>query len=169
MLSRREMLGVLGTAPAACLRTPGSLYAQAAARFPRRLLGRTGRTVLPLGLGGQASLQWTAPGIDTPDIIVRAVQLGVNYLDTANAYGPSQTNYGEAFRRLHLAPNDPAYDRTLRDWLYVATKTVRRFSRDIASPGPTAVEDLKRSLTTMFGDGKGSIPEGAYLDAIKST
>jgi hypothetical protein len=30
-----------------------------------------------------------------------------------------------------------------------------------------AVDDLKRSLTQMFGDGKGQIPDGAYLDAIQ--
>ena len=29
------------------------------------------------------------------------------------------------------------------------------------------MEELKRSLTTIFGNGKGFIPEGAYLDAIQ--
>ena len=102
-----------------------------------------------------------------PDIIVRAIELGVNYLDTANAYGPSQANYGEAFRRLHLTPSDNNYNRALRESLYVATKTGRRYALNPAINGPTAVEELKRSLTMMFGDGKGFIPEGAYLDAIQ--
>lgn len=167
MISRREILGVLGAVPAADLLTPGKLFAQAAMTFPKRLLGRTGRTVLPLALGGQASIQWTKPGIDPADIIVRAVQLGLNYLDTANAYGPSQMNYGEAFRRLHLAPTDTSYDRALRQKLFVATKTGRRFALDPAGTGPTAVDELKRSLTQIFGDGKGFIPEGAYLDSIQ--
>src|SRR5512142_3549469 len=104
MLTRREIFGVLVAVPAASLLSPGRLYAQAATQFPQRLLGRRGRQVVPLALGGQASLQWTKPGIDPADIIVRAVELGLNYLDTANAYGPSQVNYGEAFRRLHLVP-----------------------------------------------------------------
>jgi aryl-alcohol dehydrogenase-like predicted oxidoreductase len=167
MLSRREALGALGVLPAASLLGPGRLYAQAAGTFPRRLLGRTGATVVPLGLGGQASLQWTAPGIDAPDIIVRAIQLGVNYLDSANAYGPSQVNYGEAFRRLHLTPSDHDYNPALRQSLYIATKTGRRYTFNAEVQGPTAVEELKRSLTQMFGDGKGFIPEGAYLDAIQ--
>ena len=167
MLSRREVLSVLGALPAADVLGPGRLYAQAAATFPRRLLGRTGRSVLPLALGGQASLQWTKPGIDPADIIVRAIQLGVHYLDTANAYGPSQANYGEAFRRLHLTPTDPGYNQALRQSLFVATKTGRRFALNPAVSGPTAVDELKRSLTFMFGDGKGSIPEGAYLDSIQ--
>ena len=167
MLSRREILGALGAIPAASVLTPGTIYAQAANAFPRRLLGRTGRMVVPLALGGQASLQWTKPGIDAPDIIVRAVQLGLNYLDTANAYGPSQMNYGEAFRRLHLAPSDPNYNAELRRSLFVASKTVQRLALNPAPSGPTAVDDLKRSLTQIFGDGKGFIPEGAYLDCIQ--
>jgi hypothetical protein len=167
MISRREVLGVLGAVPAAGVLGPGRLFAQAATTFPMRLLGRTGRTVVPLALGGQASLQWTKPGNDPADIIVRAVQLGLNYLDTANAYGPSQMNYGEAFRRLHLTPSDTSYDRELRQKLFVATKTVRRFALDPGGAGPTAVDDLKRSLTQIFGDGKGFIPEGAYLDSIQ--
>lgn len=167
MLTRREILGVLGAVPAADLLSPGKLYAQAAATYPRRLLGRTGRTVLPLALGGQASLQWTKPGIDAADIIVRAVQLGLNYLDTANAYGPSQMNYGEAFRRLKLTPAAADYDPALRQKLFVATKTTRRFGLDPAGTGPTAVDELKRSLTQIFGDGKGLIPDGAYLDSIQ--
>ena len=167
MISRRETLSVLGAVPMAGVLSPGRLFAQASNAFPKRLLGRTGRTVLPLALGGQASLQWTKPGIDPADIIVRAVQLGLNYLDTANAYGPSQMNYGEAFRRLHLTPSGSNYDAALRQKLFVATKTGRRFALDPAGKGPTAVEELKRSLTQIFGDGKGFIPEGAYLDSIQ--
>ena len=168
MVTRREMISVLGALPAASVLGPGRLYAQAATSFQRRLFGRTGRMVTPLGLGGQASLQWTKPGIDPADIIVRAVQLGVNYLDTANAYGPSQMNYGEAFRRLRLTPAATDYDAALRSRLFVATKTGRRFAADpAAKPGGTAIDDLKRSLTQIFGDGKGNIPEGAYLDSIQ--
>jgi aryl-alcohol dehydrogenase-like predicted oxidoreductase len=167
MVSRREILSVLGALPAASVLGPGRLYGQAASTFPRRLLGRTGRMVTPLGLGGQASLQWTKPGIDPADYIVRAVQLGVNYLDSANGYGPSQMNYGEAFRRLKLTPAVSGYDPALRQSLYVATKTSRRFSLEPAATGATAVDELKRSMTQMFGDGKGSIPDGAYLDAIQ--
>jgi len=167
MISRREILGVLGAIPAADVLSSGRLFAQAVNTFPQRLLGRTGRTVVPLALGGQASLQWTKPGIDPADIIVRAVQLGLNYLDTANAYGPSQMNYGEAFRRLHLTPSDTNYNGALREKLYVATKTGVRFALNPAGKGPSAIDELKRSLTQIFGDGKGFIPEGAYLDAIQ--
>jgi aryl-alcohol dehydrogenase-like predicted oxidoreductase len=174
MISRRNILKVLGTLPVAgYLATNHTASAETATeRLPKRLLGRTGRWVTPLALGGQASLQWTAQGIDAPDIIVRAVQLGVNYLDSANLYGPSQMNYGEAFRRMHLAPGATDYNASLRESLYIASKTRERFALGPSSPaaqtpGATAVTDLKRTLTQMFGDGKGYIPEGAYLDAIQ--
>ncbi len=173
MISRRNILKLLGTLPAAGYLTTNQVWAEAATeRLPKRLLGRTGRWVTPLALGGQASLQWTAPGIDAPDIIVRAIQLGLNYLDSANIYGPSQMYYGEAFRRIHLVPGASDYNAPLRESLYIATKTRERFalgpsSPAATSPGATAVTDIKRSLTQMFGDGKGYIPEGAYLDAIQ--
>lgn len=174
MISRRSILRLLGTLPAAgYLSTSHVAWAETATeRLPKRLLGRTGRWVTPLALGGQASIQWTAPGIDAPDIIVRAVQLGINYLDSANVYGPSQMNYGEAFRRIHLVPGTADYNAPLRESLYIASKTHERYalgpsSPSAQTPGATAVTDIKRTLTQMFGDGKGYIPEGAYLDAIQ--
>jgi len=167
MVSRREMLAALGALPAADILSPGAMYAQAVRELPMRPLGRTGRMVVPMALGGQASLEWTRPGIDAPDIIVRAVQLGLNYLDTSNVYGPSQVNYGEAFRRLRLVPNAPDYNAALRQSLFVNSKTTQRFAREPVKTGPTAIDDLKRSLTLIFGDGKGFIPDGAYLDSFQ--
>jgi aryl-alcohol dehydrogenase-like predicted oxidoreductase len=136
--------------------------------LPYRRLGKTGRWVVPYGLGGQASLERTGGTMDRPDIIVRAVELGINYLDTANAYGPSQGYYGEAFRRLRLNPDAPDYNAALRERLYIASKTGQRYSLNRAQPtASTAISDLRNTLTQMFGDGKGYIPEGAYLDALQ--
>ena len=175
MNSRRNVLKLLGTLPAAGYLTTnhGAWSETATERVPKRVLGRTGRWVTPLALGGQGSMQWTAPGIDAPDIIVRAVQLGVNYLDSANVYGPSQVNYGEAFRRMHLVPGASDYNPALRESLFINSKTWERFGAGPSTsifptePGATAVKDLERTLTQMFGDGKGYIPEGAYLDALQ--
>lgn len=164
MFSRRAILQTLGTVALA-----GGARAQSPAfRLTHRTLGRTGRWVAPLGLGGQATLQWTGQGLDPVDIIVRAVELGVNYLDSANAYGPSQANYGQAFARLHVTPADPDYNAALREHLYIATKTGQRYAFDKSRPNAaSAVTELMRSLTVMFGDGHGWIPDGAYLDAIQ--
>jgi aryl-alcohol dehydrogenase-like predicted oxidoreductase len=147
-----------------------------------RRLGRTGRRVTTLGLGGQASLQWTAPGIDPVAIIEKAHRLGVNYMDTSNIYGPSQRNYGQAFRRLGLSPAAPNYDPKGRAHLFVAGKTHirtarcpdgRRFASNWSdgmtdgSGVATCMDDVRRALTLMFGDGRGAYPEGAYLDSIQ--
>ena len=197
MLSRRQILSALGAIPAASVLRPGALYAQAAAKLPRRVLGRTGFPVVPYALGGIGMVAHPMEGVDPADIIIRAIQLGINYLDTANAYGPSQGNYGEALRRLHLTPSDPNYDAALRAGLYIASKTGARYSfnpppfnpggrgpqagppqagaPNQASPqggrgmGPisTAIDDLKRTMTQMFGDGQGFVPEGAYLDCMQ--
>lgn len=125
-----------------------------------RTLGRTGRWVTPLGLGGQASLQFPGDNDASVDIIVRAIELGVNYLDSANAYGPSQSLYGQAFWKLCITPGHPDYDAGVRQRLYIASKTGQRTAA-------AAVNDLKRSLTQMFGDGRSWIPDNAYLDCIQ--
>ena len=100
-------------------------------RITRRL-GRTGRQITTLGLGGQASIQWPGEGIDPVAIIEKAVRLGVTYLDTSNIYGPSQKHFGRAFRRLGLVPGAPNYDAELRGRIFLASKRtcVRRGGRD---------------------------------------
>ena len=147
-----------------------------------RRLGRTGWQVTTLGLGGQASIQWPAAGVDSAAIIEKAYRLGVNYLDTSNIYGPSQQHFGEAFRRLGLSPAAANYDPAARGRIYVATKTHIRTARRPAgqqfrtdySEGmldgfhvSTAVDDVRRSLSLIFGDGKGGYPDGAYLDCLQ--
>jgi aryl-alcohol dehydrogenase-like predicted oxidoreductase len=178
MTNRRQVFTTLAAGAAATALAAPALAAKKAAAapacekkdhyIPKKVLGRTGFMVTPLGLGGQASLQWTPEGVDPADIICRAVELGVNYLDTANVYGPSQVNYGEAYRRMNLVPGKPGYNAALRESLYFASKTVRRFAKDPTdTSGQNAVTDLKRTLTQAFGDGQGFIPEGAYLDCIQ--
>ncbi len=163
-MNRRQLFQILGSAALA-----GRAKATGAdAPLTRRTLGRTGRWVAPFGLGGQASLQYPPPGMDVPDIVVRAIELGVNYLDSANAYGPSQSIYGEAFWRLAVTPGHPDHKPALRESLYIATKTGQRYAYDRSRPtAATAITELLRSLTVVFGDGKGWIPDGAYLDAIQ--
>ena len=141
-----------------------------------RPLGRTGREVTSFGLAGGNKVMWNLPGDEGVEIVVKAVRLGVTYLETANNYQLSQRNYHRAFRILNLIPGEPGYDATLRGRLFLATKTGLRdgLVRDgsaqrgrSAGGGKTAVDDLMRSLTQFFGDGQGSIPEGAYLDLMQ--
>lgn len=141
-----------------------------------RVLGKTGVPVTTLGLGGQASLQWTPPDVDPVPIIAKAVNMGVTYLDTSNAYGASQQNFGKAFAALGLAPGRANYDERKRRGLFIASKTMLRSGRGVypgirnSSDGPagsTAVDDIRRTLSQLFGDGQGNYPEGAYIDLFQ--
>lgn len=174
-ISRRAFLAATGAAA-----VQGTfMICRGAARVARpltRQLGRTGYEVTSLGLGGQASLQWTPEGIDPERIILKAFDVGVSYFDTSNVYGPSQLNYGKAFRTLNLVPGIPGYREAKRRSIVLASKTMVRHARgshpevNDRSEGPAgakAVDDLKRSLSQMFGDGKGNYPKGAYVDIFQ--
>ena len=142
-----------------------------------RNFGKLDFEVTPLGLGGQASLQWTSPTEDPVDIIQKAFKLGVNYFDTSNYYGPSQTNFGRAFRRLNLIPGQPGYNEKLRKSIFLTSKTGLRWGKggypvegvysgtNGAMPAHT-LYDVNRTLSQIFGDGTGAYPEGAYLDMV---
>jgi len=143
-----------------------------------RRFGKTGFRVTTLGLGGQASLQWTPDDVDPVSIILKAFKIGINYFDTSNLYAGSQLNYGAAFRQLNLIPGEPGYDAGLRESIFLTTKTHIRWAKPgfanteevgnwtQGDHGGGAVADLKRSLSQMFGDGKGNYPEGAYVNMI---
>ncbi|GAB4337987.1 MAG: hypothetical protein Kow0099_11660 [Candidatus Abyssubacteria bacterium] len=142
------------------------------------VLGKTGRTVTTFGLGGQGSIQWPGPGIDGEKIILKALELGISYFDTSNIYGPSQLTIGKAFRRLHLVPNGADYDRKRRKQIFLASKTHMRLAKPADGDiGPnswsdgehvrSAIDDVRRSLSQIFGDGRGNYPEDAYLDLVQ--
>lgn len=69
-----------------------------------RTLGRTGLKVSSVGIG--------AGGLEGPEAVVRAADMGLNYIDTAVCYGDSEEVIARALRT----------KRTLRDQLIIATK-----------------------------------------------
>lgn len=87
-------------------------------RLPRRTLGATGEQVGVLGLGGSISVAGERDR--AVRIVERALDLGVNYIDTAAQYGPSEENIGAALngRRsdafLAGKTHDFTYDGTMR-------------------------------------------------------
>lgn len=143
----------------------------------KRSMGRLAFEATTLGLGGQASLQWTPADVDPAKIILKAFDLGVNYFDTSNNYGPSQLNLGKAFRELHLIPGQPGYNESLRRSIFLTSKTGMRWAKggwqkeDLHNfgngpQGSKTVDDLKRTMTQVFGDGQGYYPPGAYLNMV---
>ena len=170
-ISRRRLLqtACIGPFVAGAQTRPGRLL--------KRDFGRLNFEPTTLGLGGQASLQWTPEGMDPVPIILKAFHLGINYFDTSNAYGPSQSNYGKAFRELHLIPGEPGYNRKLRESIFLTSKTGLRWGKGGAanprirgfSNGPAGshtADDVRRTLSQIFGDGQGNYPQGAYLNLV---
>lgn len=149
--------------------------AQASAPM-KRAMGCLGFEATTLGLGGQASLQWTPSDVDPVKIILKAFDAGVNYFDTSNVYDSSQSNYGKAFRDLHLIPGQPGYNERLRRSIFLTSKTALRFGKggwqkqgliNVSNgSGTHAADDLKRTLSQVFGDGQGTYPKDAYLDMV---
>ena len=92
------------------------------AAMPTRALGRTGHNVRIFSLGGQATLEEEGRTDAALAIINRAIDLGVNYIDTAAAYGRgvSETYIGEVMKtrrkEVYLASktNDRSYDGSMR-------------------------------------------------------
>ncbi|MBR9999201.1 MAG: aldo/keto reductase [Cyclobacteriaceae bacterium] len=147
------------------------------AELLKRSFGRCDFEVTTMGLGGQASLQWTPADVDPVRIIRKAFDQKINYYDTSNLYGPSQMNFGSAFQSLDLVPGTSGYNEKLRRSIFLASKTHLRWAkhnqevegvanRSNGNVAGGTVSDLKRSLSQMFGDGQGNFPEGAYLDMM---
>lgn len=83
--------------------------------MPTRPLGRTGHEAKIFSLGGQATLEEAGTEKESVGIINRAIDLGVNYIDTAAMYGSgvSQKYIGQVMK-------------TRRKEVFLATKTHRR-------------------------------------------
>jgi aryl-alcohol dehydrogenase-like predicted oxidoreductase len=65
-----------------------------------RILGRTGLAVSELALGGLFLASWFATPEQSAATVRRAVELEVNYIDTAPGYGNSEEALGHALRSL---------------------------------------------------------------------
>jgi aryl-alcohol dehydrogenase-like predicted oxidoreductase len=176
-ISRRQFLKSSAITAACSMTAPYLACGKVGVSRPMtRVLGSTGLEVTTFGLGGQASLQWTPSGIDPVQIIVKAVESGINYLDTSNVYGPSQENFGKAFRVLGLVPGRPNFDEKRRRSIYLASKTMVRLAKgsdpDVlgytqGAPGSRVVDDIRRTLSQVFGDSQGNYPQGAYIDLFQ--
>lgn len=83
--------------------------------MPTRRLGRTGYRTSIVSLGGQSTLEEPDRLDESKEIINRAIDLGINYIDTSEAYGDgiSETHIGEVMKKR-------------RDEVFLTTKTFHR-------------------------------------------
>jgi hypothetical protein len=130
-LDRRDFLRLGGVAGAGFIAgqvaTPGEAAAApptSATSMPTRNLGRTGHQVGIFSLGGQAAVEQPNNEAMAVSIVEKAIDLGVNYIDTAAAYGGterwSQRYIGQVMKRrrkevfLASKTNDRTRDGSLR-------------------------------------------------------
>ena len=174
---RRRFIRTAAAASAGLALGPWFVFGKARpARLMKRPMGRLGFEATTLGLGGQASLQWTPADEDPVRIILKAFDLGVNYYDTSNVYDGSQSFYGKAFRELHLIPGQAGYNESLRRSIFLTSKTALRFGKggwqkqgliNVSNgKGGHTADDLRRTLSQVFGDGQGGYPGGSYLNMV---
>jgi aryl-alcohol dehydrogenase-like predicted oxidoreductase len=142
-ITRREFVKV-GAASAAAVAI-GAARTDAAPAMPERPLGKTGYKVRIFSLGGQAALETAGMHDESIAIINRAIDLGVNYIDTAAAYGRdrnvtprwdangiSQTNVGEVMktRRKEVFLASKTDDRTRDGSLKLLEQSLKLLNTD---------------------------------------
>ncbi len=81
----------------------------------RRKLGKTGAEVTVLGLGGEGVLRTVGRDMEAYALINRAIDLGINYCESARAYSGSESYYGRALgerrREVFLTSKSHARDK----------------------------------------------------------
>lgn len=141
-INRRKFLGTAGLSAAAASITVGSTLASESGNkavplkknddnpfnartysaMPTRSFGKTGFKVGILSLGGQATIEQQGTEEESEKIINKAIDLGVNYIDTAASYGrgQSQLNIGRVMKTrrnevwLSTKTHDRTYDGSMR-------------------------------------------------------
>ncbi len=73
----------------------------------KRTLGRTGLQVTELSLGGLFISKLGGQQEVSTAAVAKALELGVNYIDTAPTYADSEVVLGKAFAALKLGPKMP--------------------------------------------------------------
>ncbi len=114
-------------------------------RLPQRPLGKTGHMVGIYSLGGQASIEIPGKEDIALGIINRAIDLGINYIDTAAAYGrqtatvaradamgTSERNLGQVlkYRRNEVFLASKTHDRTYDGSMRLLEKSLKQLNTD---------------------------------------
>lgn len=168
-LTRRDFvkLGLAGAAGLAA--APAVAGAATPLAVPTRALGRTGHHPFIFSLGGQASLEQADKHDVSIAIINRAIDLGVNYIDTAAAYGRprdaskprweldgvSQTYIGEvmATRRKEVYLASKVDDRTKDGGLRQLEQSLRLLKTDHLDLWQIHNVQSDAQLEQIFGPG----------------
>lgn len=102
--------------------------------MPTHSFGKTGFKVGILSLGGQATLEMKGTEEESEKIINRAIDLGINYIDTAASYGggQSQLNIGRVMktRRNEVWLSSKTHDRTYDGSMRLLEESLKNLQTD---------------------------------------
>src|ERR1017187_9363557 len=172
--SRRNFLKTTGAVTAGAL--AGSLLPESAAAsptsspntpfnpatagaMPTRNLGRTGHRAGIFSRGGQASIEQPNNEAVAVPIIERALDLGVNYVDTAAMYGGherwSQRYFGQVMkqRRSQVYLASKTHDRTRDGSLALLEESLKLLNTDHLAAWQLHHIDSKEDVEQIFGKG----------------
>jgi hypothetical protein len=167
MRDRRDFLKITGAAAAGVLAhstisqtahalPPLPLNAATNESMPTRNLGKTGYRVGVFSLGGQATVEQPNKEAEATAIIERALDLGVNYIDTAAQYGGSerwsQRYVGQVMKRrrkeAYLASK--SHDRTRDGSLKLLDESLKLLNTDHLDAWQmhhmTTMDDVERAF-----------------------
>src|SRR3989337_2580315 len=100
--------------------------------IPKRSLGKTGVEVAILGLGGEGILRSFGHEKEAKLLITTAVELGLNYLESARAYSGSEAYYGGALkeRRKDIFLASKSHARTKKEASAHLSQTLKNMKTD---------------------------------------
>ena len=127
--------------------------------LPTRLLGSTGFSATRLGLGGQITVESADQANDAEAIVHRALDLGINYIDTSPRYGAtaSETNIGRvmAHRRQEAFLATKTVERTYDGAMRQVEESLKRLQTDYLDLYQIHNLRLREDLLTLLS------PDGA--------
>lgn len=136
-IDRRDFLAASITGTAALLLSPeraAPAWDRRTSTMADRVLGSTGYRVRLFSLGGQATLEQPGTEEVALSIINRALDLGVNYIDTAAAYGrgTSERYIGQVLRtrRREVFLASKTHDRTRSGSLRLLEQSLKNLQTD---------------------------------------
>ena len=98
----------------------------------KRRLGKTGADVTILGLGGEGILRTDGYEKEAYGLINRAIDIGINYFESARAYSGSESYYGQALRkrRKEIFLTSKSHARDKKGALQHLQETLRNMKTD---------------------------------------
>lgn len=122
--------------------------------MPYQILGKTGLSISMLGLGCGQILSKEDKYQEGIDLVKRAIDLGINYFDTAPQYDSSESHLGDALypNRQNIIIASKTHDRTRDGSWRLLERTLKRLKTDYLDIWQIHHLDYDREVDRIFKD-----------------